>query len=80
MTDIVTLQPASLVIEAPDGLRSATVTFHLDTPADVMAGAAAHDVTPYYLPREGTGARWLVCTYEEAGATVTLIGPVEQRS
>lgn len=68
---------SQLVIQTPDELRSIHVTLHLGTEDEVRAVAAERDIGTYYLPSEGPDARWISCSYTEAGATVTAIAPVQ---
>ena len=68
---------SQLVIQTPEAVQFIFVTLRLNTEDEVRQVAAEHDVGAHYLPNEGPEARWLSCSYGEAGATVTAIAPVQ---
>lgn len=65
-----------LTFVVPPGVKTISITMHLETPEQVREAADEHDADVYYLPYECAHAKWIGARYEAGDAEVTLLAPL----
>lgn len=65
-----------LTVAIPEGVKTISVTMHLQTPEQVREAAAGRDAEIYFLPYECAHAKWVGARYEVGTAEVTLLAPL----
>lgn len=68
-----------LTIGLPDGVKTISVTMHLENADQVREAAGQRRAETYHLPYDCVHAKWIGTRYEVGRAEVTLLAPLGDR-